>query len=54
MSVIHNIDGGQVKSSGQGDWGICNVCNKRVDHLIMTPNGEVGFSSRVTVNFDGA
>lgn len=34
MTLFHKKDGGTIVSSGKGDYGICTICNERVDHLI--------------------
>ena len=52
MTVIHKEDNGIIRSSGKGDWGICNKCNKRVDHLLVGKNREPVFSPDVRVTFE--
>lgn len=46
MKMVHKKDGGIIKSSGKGDWGICDKCGKRVDHLLMK-KGELIFNEEV-------
>ena len=49
MIVIHKKCNAEVKSSGKGDWGFCTKCGERVDHLILTSEGNVGFSIEVII-----
>ena len=52
MSVIHKICGAELVSSGEGDYGICPKCNKRVDHMLLGKNGRACVSKEVIIRFD--
>ena len=51
MTVIHKIDGGIVRSIGEGDSGVCEICGKAVHHLLIK-DGKVQFSEEVIIKYD--
>ena len=48
--IEHKKCGGIIESSGKGDWGICNKCNKRVDIMMIGRHGKPTFNKDVKIS----
>ena len=58
MTVIHKKCNAEIKSDidkairlgmTPGDYGFCTKCGKRVDHLISTGPGQMGFNKEIII-----